>query len=244
MEWRNAIQHAKDVRLLFQACCERVEIAGSLRRQCAEVHDIEIVAKPKTDPFDQLQIRVADMLSHHWLEPGPKSKDGKKPPMGPRYYRLQIPVQRPECDSIQLDLFAVLPPADFGVIYAIRTGSAEFSHWLVTEALRKGMQVEDGQLWKWSPSGKPLLLQERVKIPCPEEVDFFRALGIEYVHPSDRQQPAIMSTGPTTTTTTTTTTTGFDGNNKVTSYQGVTNKSPHTRDGLRHFPVDPEGGRP
>jgi len=43
--------------------------------------------------------------------------------------------------------------------------------------------------------------------------------------------------------TTTTTTTGLDGNNKVTSYQGVTNNSPHTRDGLARFLVEPEGGR-
>ena len=38
--------------------------------------------------------------------------------------------------------------------------------------------------------------------------------------------------------------TGLDGNNKVTSYQGVTNKLPHTRDGIGHFPVEPEGGSP
>jgi hypothetical protein len=37
--------------------------------------------------------------------------------------------------------------------------------------------------------------------------------------------------------------TGLEGNNKVTSYQGVTNKSPHTGDGLTHFPVEQEGGR-
>jgi len=37
--------------------------------------------------------------------------------------------------------------------------------------------------------------------------------------------------------------TGLDGNNKVTSYQGVTNRSPHARDGLTHFPLEAEGGR-
>ena len=36
--------------------------------------------------------------------------------------------------------------------------------------------------------------------------------------------------------------TGLDGNNKVTSYQGVTNRSPHARDGLTHFPLEARGG--
>jgi DNA polymerase/3'-5' exonuclease PolX len=191
VEWPRALDHAKDVRLLLQPCCERVEIAGSLRRLRAEVNDIEFVAQPKMQPFDMLNARLADMVAHHWLYPGPASKNMKRPPMGPRYYRLAIPIGGTE-DRLQLDIFAVLPPADFGVIFTIRTGSAEFSHWLVTEALRKGMKVQDGQLFRIHRDEQPWRFE---KIPCPEEPDFFRALGIEYVHPSSRQQPATMSTG-------------------------------------------------
>ncbi len=64
--------------------------------------------------------------------------------------------------------------------------------------------------------------------------------GIEYIHPSGRQQPATVSTGqlgePPTPT-------GIDGNNKVTNYQEVTNRSPHAREGLAHFPLEAKGGR-
>lgn len=73
MEWSKAIGYARDVKLLLQPCCDRIEIAGSLRRLRSEVHDIEIVTKPKMDPFDQLQMRIADMVSHHRLYPDRKS---------------------------------------------------------------------------------------------------------------------------------------------------------------------------
>ena len=62
------------------------------------------------------------------------------------------------------------------------------------------------------------------------------------------QNPVSQSWGPLPYPTPTlpyyySTTTGLDGNNKVTSYRGVTNRSPHARDGLTHFPLETEGGR-
>ena len=188
MEWPHAIDLAKNIRLLLLASCERVEIAGSLRRMRSEVNDIELVAVPKRNPFDQLHLQILDMLSHHLLEPGLKSKDGKKAPCGPRYYRLQIPNP-----PFQLDLFAVFEPADWGIIFTIRTGSAAFSHWLVTEALRRGFKVQDGQLFKIDRKTQPWIL---TKIPCPNEGDLFRALGLAFIDPPNREIPPSISTAP------------------------------------------------
>jgi DNA polymerase/3'-5' exonuclease PolX len=197
LEWRRAIDLAKDVRVLLQPACERVEIAGSLRRMRSEINDIEIVAIPKRDPFDQLQLRLTELVSNNWFMVGAKSKDGKKPPMGPRYYRLAVSVDlNPSLlPMIQLDIFAVLPPADFGVIYTIRTGSAEFSHWLVTEALRRGFKVQGGQLFKIHRDEQPWRFEY---IPCSEERDLFQALGLDWVEPRDRDPglfPAITMPG-------------------------------------------------
>jgi DNA polymerase/3'-5' exonuclease PolX len=189
LEWCEAIDLAKETRLLLQPVCERVEIAGSVRRLKPEVNDIEIVAVPKRDPFDQLQLRLADMVSHKYLLPGPESKDGKRPPMGPRYYRLTIPMTHAP-GFMQLDLFAVLPPADFGVIYTIRTGSAAFSHWLVTEALKRGMKVDQGQLWRIHREEQPWRFE---RLACPEESDFFGQVGLDWVEPKDRELPPVRS---------------------------------------------------
>jgi hypothetical protein len=40
--------------------------------------------------------------------------------------------------EIAIDLFIVLPPAQFGAFFAIRTGTAEFSQWLVTPREKGG----------------------------------------------------------------------------------------------------------
>ena len=186
MEWSRAIDLAKDIRILLQPACERVEIAGSVRRMRHEINDIEIVALPKRDPFDRLQLRIIDLISHHWLEHGLKSKDGKKVPFGPRYYRLTLPAENYSLKlGLQVDVFAVLPPADWGVIYTIRTGSAEFSHWIVTEALRKGMKVDGGQLFRIHRDEQPWRFEH---IPCPEEQDFFKALEIPWADPPNENQ--------------------------------------------------------
>jgi DNA polymerase/3'-5' exonuclease PolX len=204
MEWCRAIDLAKDIRLMLSPTCLRIEIAGSLRRMRHEINDIELVATPSQKPFDLLNQRIADLLDKEWLVRGPVSKGQKKAPCGPRYYRLQEPNT-----GIQVDIFAVLPPAEFGVIYTIRTGSAEFSHWIVTEALRKGMKVDGGQLFRIHRDEQPWRFEH---IPCPEEQDFFKALEIPWVDPSQREQglfPALTIVGlapgarlPTTSTST------------------------------------------
>jgi DNA polymerase/3'-5' exonuclease PolX len=146
-----------------------------------EINDIEIVAVPKQDPFNQLDLRVIQLLDQHLLLPGEPSKGMKKSPMGPKYKRLRIPA---DPTPIQLDIFAVLPPANFGIIHCIRTGSAEFSHWIVTEALRRGMKVEGGQLFKIHRDESPWRFEH---IPCAEEQDFFQALSIPYLDPVHRE---------------------------------------------------------
>jgi DNA polymerase/3'-5' exonuclease PolX len=157
--------------------CDRLEVAGSIRRQRPEVNDIEFVAVPKRDPFDRLQLRLTTLVSESYLNVGSKSRDGKRAPLGPRYYRLSF-------RGTQVDIFCVLPPSDWGVQFCLRTGSREYSHWIVTEALRRDFKVDSGQLWKIH---KERLPWEFEKIRCPEERDFFKALGIEYVDPRDRE---------------------------------------------------------
>lgn len=156
---------------LLGSSCSRVEVAGSVRRESPEVWDIELVAIPAYTPFDQLNFALD--RAQNILAPGPPSKGMKKPPSGDRYKRLvHLPTET------QVDLFIVRPPADWGVIFTLRTGPASFSHFLVTLALMQGKKVEDGQLWELTP--------QRRRIDCPEEADFFRALGYKLIPPNER----------------------------------------------------------
>ena len=93
---------------------------------------------------------------------------------GPRYKRLLY-------QGVPLDLFSVLPPAQWGVIMVIRTGPAQFSHRIVTPKRYGGLlpshlRVKDGAVWH----GEEM-------VPTPEEADFLRLLGLEWVEPWERK---------------------------------------------------------
>ncbi len=185
--------HAEQLCARLAPCCERLAIAGSIRRQRSDPADIELVAVPHLAPvrdlFGALRTptnRLWEQLAL-WREPagpgGPplltdrKGADGKGA-WGQRYVRALYAPQ-PGL-SISLDLFMVLPPAQWGVIYALRTGPSDFNRLLVTPsaqggALPAGRSVQGGQLWR---EGQP--------VPTPEEGHFFSALGLPYWSPGQR----------------------------------------------------------
>jgi DNA polymerase/3'-5' exonuclease PolX len=92
----------------------------------------------------------------------------KKLNNGTRYMKLYEDIV-----GIQIDLFIVRPPAQWGPIISIRTGSAEYSKRLVTALRVKGLRCEDGQVL--DRMGKV--------VSCPEEIDFFRAAGLKMINP-------------------------------------------------------------
>jgi DNA polymerase/3'-5' exonuclease PolX len=171
--------------------CHRVEIAGSLRREKPEVKDIEIVAAPKwltlpdvSDLFGEKTVQRNRLYWEwaenanrsgprlQWIKPGtaeideyPLSEDGK-------YWRGYLPHA-----GIKLDIF-LCTPENWGAIFAIRTGSADFSKALVTHAKNNcGYRFEGGNLVE-SATG--------AIVPVPEEADVFRLLDLEYLPPKDR----------------------------------------------------------
>jgi len=156
--------------------CERIEIAGSIRRGKAEPKDIEIVCQPKIvgepDMFGQpTEINLLEMFFETSLFKVTAAHFVKN---GPRYKQLAL------VETIHLDLFIVLPPAQWGVQFLIRTGPADFSHWCVTQkriggGLPSYLKVKDGALWHGSK-----------KLNTPEEADFFKVIGMEYVEPKAR----------------------------------------------------------
>lgn len=98
--------------------CDRIEVAGSIRRGKPEIGDIEIVAIPKyaeTDLFGGL-------TGNHALDTLVWSNIGELTKGGHKYKQIAL------FEGINLDLFIVTPPAQFGVIYLIRTGPAAYSH--------------------------------------------------------------------------------------------------------------------
>ena len=78
-------------------------------------------------------------------------------------------------DGIKLDLFFV-ERGNWGLIFAIRTGSADYSHKvLATEWVKRGYKSENGYL---TSNGKQILI--------PEEIDLFKRIGLPYIEPELR----------------------------------------------------------
>ncbi len=168
----------------LRPACVQIEIAGSVRRGKPEVGDLEIVAQPvlarATDMFGNhtgaaLPIALANAIAH--MVHNKTMRMGNK--WGPRCKKIWLPV--PGQPDIQLDLFVVLPPAQFGPQLVIRTGPAEFSKRFVTLRAFGGLmpnhlRERDGCIWNGD-----------APLDTPTEASVFEALGLAWVEPGDRR---------------------------------------------------------
>lgn len=169
--------------------CDRVEIAGSVRRRKETVGDVEICCVPKMGKargaglFADTELVTVNLLDERMqkllslsqaISPGDKAKNGRKAPFSERYYKFRYA-------GYPFDLFCVIAPRQWGIIYCIRTGPKEYSHWIVTHAWTKNKRCVEGELLD--------LKNDMARIPCPEEIDFYRALELEYVEPEKRVAP-------------------------------------------------------
>lgn len=146
--------------------CSRVEIAGSIRRRKRIVGDIEIVCIPQfeTDMFGNPS-GVSKLAGIDWTLYGEVKANGEK------YKKILLP------QGIQLDLFIVTPPAQWGVIFLIRTGPADYSRKMVTPRrdggrLPSNYRVKDGAVWSRNHI-----------IETPEEFNYYELCGVPFVQP-------------------------------------------------------------
>ncbi len=150
----------------------RVEAAGSIRRGKPEVGDVEVVAQATRGCRPE---SVRTVLERLHVRRGEPNKRGAAAPWGERYYRGLAPIA--EGTEVGVDLFVVFPPAEWGVVFAIRTGSAEFSQACVTRLHRWGLRSELGRILKVS-TGETL--------PCGNESMFFRYARLPWIPPKLR----------------------------------------------------------
>jgi DNA polymerase (family 10) len=152
-----ALTIAEAIKATLSPYCVRCEIAGSVRRKKADVGDLEIVCVPR--PADILQF-VPEVQNLGTTIKG--DANGK-------YTQIALP------QGIDLDLF-ITRPEQWGLIFAIRTGSSNFSHkTLATGWVKHGYHSVDGMLCK---GGRPVAVRE--------EKDLFAIIGIPYIEPEWR----------------------------------------------------------
>jgi DNA polymerase/3'-5' exonuclease PolX len=161
MVYSEIIKIAEATKEILAPHCERIEIAGSVRRKKADCGDIEIVCIPKPYGVGLFASGLA-LACQEW--PAIKGEFPCK------YTQRILPCK------IKLDLFTATKE-NWGLIYAIRTGSADFSHnVLACGWVRAGLHSKDGTLF--NQYDKP--------IPIHEEKDLFDLIGIKFIEPEKR----------------------------------------------------------
>jgi DNA polymerase/3'-5' exonuclease PolX len=161
MKLEQALEIAERIKAELEPHCDRIEIAGSIRRRKPEVGDIEIVAIPKPYEVDLFSSGIATVVNK-W-----QKVKGELPC---KYTQRILP------DGIKLDLFFA-HHRNWGLIYAIRTGSAEYSHKVLACGwVRNGYKSVDG-----------MLSHHGVEVSVDEEYDLFRIAGVIYTEPERRE---------------------------------------------------------
>ena len=166
----DALRVAQDLKALLAPACERIEIAGSVRRQKPDVADIELLCVPK--PCNE--ILYIDALDEAVMG-GPLDM---RPNVKGRftYGRLnKLMVHR--SSGIPVDIFSV-EVRNWGMSLVVRTGPAEFNVRFMARLLQLGMK---GHAYGGITSA---LGQE---IECPDEESVFRCLGWAYTPPEQRK---------------------------------------------------------
>ena len=158
--------------------CDRVEVAGSIRRKKPQVNDIDIVAipRPKKGPrvsaFGPLAVyEVGDVWSR--LMPEALAKEPLK------LIRLQAgpELMRFTSDNgLQVDVYRARPET-WGIMLLVRTGSKEHNVKLCILAHEKGMML----------SAKEGVFKDGKVIASRTEEEIFAALELDYVEPRDRE---------------------------------------------------------
>jgi len=173
------LEHAKAIaeELVKQLAphCERIQIAGSIRREKPEVKDIEIVAIPKPYDVGLFESGIATVVNRWEKVKGELPCKYTQRVIYPLHINGDIHV--PDV-SIKLDLFFARPE-NWGLILAIRTGSAEYSHRVLANGwVSKGYHSVDGMLFheksKWERK-------------ITEEWQLFQLIGVPMPDPKDRE---------------------------------------------------------
>lgn len=137
--------------------CSRIQVVGSIRRQRADIRDIDILLIPSPGSSFGLSQAMEELF-------GKFSVNGDK-------------IKRAQFKDQQIDLFFA-DETTWDTLMLIRTGSVESNIRLTSLAKSKK--------WKLWASGKGLT-DETGKVIATTEQGIFEALGIQYLTPEMRQ---------------------------------------------------------
>jgi DNA polymerase/3'-5' exonuclease PolX len=177
-----AMAIAAEVQANLAPAVERIEVAGSIRRQVAEVHDIELVAVPRLEErtdglFGLATVNLLTERVDLLIDRGVLSDHPEDRKRGARYSKLVHFLS-----GMQVDLFSTTTD-QFGITLLIRTGPAAYSQAFVTGLRRRGFHAAGGELHR---GGLGCGAYACEKVPCPDEREMHDTVGMRWVPPYRR----------------------------------------------------------
>lgn len=167
MELEKAIVAAEAIKQELAPWCDRIEIAGSIRRKYERPRDIEIVCIRRHDG-----VGVAGFVEqvNKWqkVEGSPTGKNTRRI-VGGHY----------------VDIF-MCAALNWGLFYMIRTGSEVWVRdCMLLNLWEHGQHYYNGG-FLWRARGMSRRVGEDERVETPEEADVFRYAGLEWREPEER----------------------------------------------------------
>lgn len=174
---------AERVRAELEPYCEKIEIAGSIRRGRPYCNDIDLVCLPKGNSEQEatektaLKYGYAHALRERCKKNAAVVTDGD--------VNLIVRLK----NGVQLDIFIAnrasadlleAKPSNFGSLMICRTGSVQHNIWLVERAKQLGK--------RWNPYHGVFVGKSGLCIASATEEDIFRALDLEFIQPERRER--------------------------------------------------------
>lgn len=166
MNLKSTEEKALKIVELLAPFCARIEVAGSIRRKRPEVGDIDLVIEPLPGKRRYIRDRCLSWRPQ-------VLEDGE---VNFLFTLKGVQVDIFYANEAGQDLFADV--GNFGSLFICRTGSKQFNIWLCQHAKTKGLH--------WNPYRG--VVQKGKIIASRTEEDVFKALGLEWIKPEDRER--------------------------------------------------------
>lgn len=144
--------------------CDKIEVAGSIRRGRQDVHDIDLVAIPNED-----KILAGGYLGREHLVSWVATNNIERNGQAIAAFKYQ---------GASVDIYWATPES-WGTLLLIRTGSKQHNIKLCTLAKNKG--------WQLKASGAGLFDAYKRRIAGDTEEGIFKAIGLPFIPPGQRE---------------------------------------------------------
>lgn len=177
--WRVGLHVAKQVCDAMKPACDRIIVAGSLRRKKPTIGDVEILYISQTEErpsglFDKQTISLVDEVIARLEREGILER--RKNVNGSEVFGAKNKLMRHVETGLPVDLFAATYNNWWNYLVC-RTGPSQSNIAICEAAKARGM--------KWTPYGEGFTRNGEV-IPVGSEEDVFAIVGLPYREPKDR----------------------------------------------------------